>query len=288
MNNESVTVYKMIIHYLQVRQCILEMVRAMWTYRVFTGGLRRGTKEKVNEIWAERRHKLLMLWSNVSKDLHILCPNWKHVPQLCYLGPSLFPCSPCFLHSPSSSAITMGWGVEVAASLDPSFGSSHSHLEARNGYDGHYWWLWQFLLINMAGDIFISQWFSLSPLAQSDRKVSAGLSLSILGLRGGNGTPLQYSCLENPVDGGAWWAAVHGVTTSQTRLSDFTFTFHFHALKKEMATYSSVLAWRIPGTGEPGGLPSMGLHRVRHDWSDLAVAVAEVSDKHTDKIYIGY
>ena len=74
----------------------------------------------------------------------------------------------------------------------------------------------------------------------------------------GNGTPLQYSCLENPMDGGAWWAAAHGVTRNRTRLSDFTFTFHFHALEKEMATHSSVLAWRIPGTGEPGGLPSMG------------------------------
>ena len=69
----------------------------------------------------------------------------------------------------------------------------------------------------------------------------------------GNGTPLQYSCPENPVDGGAWWAAVHGVAKSQTRLSDFTFPFHFHALEKEMATHSSVLAWRIPGMGEPGG-----------------------------------
>ena len=76
---------------------------------------------------------------------------------------------------------------------------------------------------------------------------------------------LQCSCLENPMDGGAWWAAVQGVTKSRTRLSDFTFTFHFHALEKEMATHSSVLAWRIPGTGEPGGLPSMVLHRVRHD-----------------------
>ena len=65
----------------------------------------------------------------------------------------------------------------------------------------------------------------------------------------GDGTPLQYSCLENPMDGGAWWAAVHGVAKSQTRLSDFTFPFHFHALEKEMATHSSVLAWRIPGTG---------------------------------------
>ena len=79
------------------------------------------------------------------------------------------------------------------------------------------------------------------------------------------GGPLQYSCLENPMDGGAWWAAVHGVLKSQTRLSDFNFTFHFHALEKEMATHSSVLAWRIPGTREPGGLLSMGSHRVRHD-----------------------
>ena len=81
----------------------------------------------------------------------------------------------------------------------------------------------------------------------------------------GNGTPLQYSCLANPMDGGAWWAAVHGVATSRKRLSNFTFTFHFHALEKEMATQSSVPAWRIPGMGEPGELPSMGSHKVRHD-----------------------
>ena len=80
----------------------------------------------------------------------------------------------------------------------------------------------------------------------------------------GNGTPLQNSCQENPMDGGAWWAVVHGVTKSQTRLSDFTLTFHFHALEKEMATHSSVLAWRIPGMGEPGGLLSMGSHRIGH------------------------
>ena len=81
----------------------------------------------------------------------------------------------------------------------------------------------------------------------------------------GNGTRLQYSCLENPVDRGAWKAAVDGVAEGRTRLSDFTFTFHFHTLEKEMATHSSVLAWRIPGTGEPGGLPSMGSHRVGHN-----------------------
>ena len=81
----------------------------------------------------------------------------------------------------------------------------------------------------------------------------------------GHGHPPQYSCLENPTDRGAWRAAVHGVVKSGTRLSDFTFTFHFHALEKVMATHSSVLAWRIPGTGEPGGLPSMGSHRVGHD-----------------------
>ena len=82
--------------------------------------------------------------------------------------------------------------------------------------------------------------------------------------REGNGTSLQYTCLENPMDGGAWWAVVHGVTESDTR-SDFTFSFHFHALEKEMATHSSVLAWRIPGTGEPGVRPSMGSHRVGDD-----------------------
>ena len=83
--------------------------------------------------------------------------------------------------------------------------------------------------------------------------------------REGYGTPLKYSCLENPMDGGAWWAAVHGVAKSRTRLSNFTLTFHFHALEKEMATHSSVLAWRIPGTGEPSGLTSVGSHRVGHD-----------------------
>ena len=92
----------------------------------------------------------------------------------------------------------------------------------------------------------------------------------------------QYSCLENPMGGGAWWAAVHGVAKSQIWLSNFPFTFHFHALEKEMATHSNVLSWRIPGTGEPGGLPSMGSHRVGHNWSDLAAAAAATH------IYIGF
>ena len=90
----------------------------------------------------------------------------------------------------------------------------------------------------------------------------------------GTGNPLQYSCLENPMDGGAWWAVGCGVAEPQTWLSDFTFTFHFHALEKEMATHSSVLAWRLPGMGEPGGLLSVGSHRVGHDWSDLAAVAA--------------
>ena len=80
----------------------------------------------------------------------------------------------------------------------------------------------------------------------------------------GDGTLFQHFCLENPMGGGAWWAAVHGVTKSRTRLSNFPFTFHFYALEKEMATHSSVLAWRIPGMGEPDGLLSMGSHRVGH------------------------
>ena len=95
----------------------------------------------------------------------------------------------------------------------------------------------------------------------------------------GNGTPLRYSCLANPMDRGAWWAAVHGVAQSRAWLRDFTFTFHFHALEKEMATHSSVLAWGIPGKGEPGGLPSMGSHRVGHDWSDSAATAAAAAQK---------
>ena len=96
----------------------------------------------------------------------------------------------------------------------------------------------------------------------------------------GNGNPLQYSCLENSMGRGAWWAAVHGVTKSRTWLSDFTFTFHFHALEKEMVAHSSVLAWRIPEMVETGGLPSMGLHRVGHNWSDLAAAAWKIYMPH--------
>ena len=81
----------------------------------------------------------------------------------------------------------------------------------------------------------------------------------------GNGNPLQYSCLEYPMDGGAWWDSVHGVARSRTQLSDFNFSFYFHALEKELVTHSCVFAWRIPGTREPAGLPSMGSYRVGHD-----------------------
>ena len=109
---------------------------------------------------------------------------------------------------------------------------------------------------------------------------SLSLFLSFIGE--GNGTPLHYFCLENPMDRGAWWAAVQGVAKSRARLSDFTFTFHFHALEKEMATHSSVLAWRIPGMAGPGGLPSMRSHRVRHDWSNLAAATAARGGKIND------
>ena len=89
----------------------------------------------------------------------------------------------------------------------------------------------------------------------------------------GNGNPLQYSCLENPMDRGAWQAAVHGVAKSRIRLNDFTFTFHFYALEQEMAIHSSILAWRIPGTGKPGGLPSLGSHRLKRLSSNSSSSV---------------
>ena len=99
-------------------------------------------------------------------------------------------------------------------------------------------------------------------------------------------TLLQYSCLEYPMDGGAWWAAVHGVGKSRTWLSGFTFTFHFHALEKEMAPHSSVFALRISRTVEPRGLPSIESHRVRHDWSDLAAAAVCVGKSNPNSGYL--
>ena len=131
--------------------------------------------------------------------------------------------------------------------------------------------------------IFILHNWDNSPYLYSELGVPifknrSNIRYSLISFGEGNGTPLQYSCLESPMDGGAWEAAVHGVAKNQTRLSDFTFIFHFPALEKEMATHSSVLVWRIPGTGEPGGLPSVGSHRVGHDWSDLVAAAAYFFD----------
>ena len=104
--------------------------------------------------------------------------------------------------------------------------------------------------------------------------------------REGNGTPLQYSCLENLMDRGAWWAAVHGVPKSRTRLSDFTFTFQCYALEKEMATHSSVLAWRIPGTREPGGLPSMASAQSRTRLKRLSSSSSSSSSRKNEEISI--
>ena len=130
-----------------------------------------------------------------------------------------------------------------------------------SGHTARMWqrWAWVtlFLYCVQSGVLFPTPGSAVSGLAK--------ILKELVRSREGNGTPLQYSCLENPMDGGAWQAAVHGVAKSRTRLSDFSFTFHFHALEKEMATHSSVLAWRVPGTGVPGGLPSLGLHRVRYD-----------------------
>ena len=101
--------------------------------------------------------------------------------------------------------------------------------------------------------------------------------------------PLQYSCLENPIGGGAWWAAVHGVAKSRTQLSDFPFTFHFHALEKEMATHCSVLAWRIPGTEDLGGLPSMGFaqSRTRLTWlSSSSMQLLKTVLKFLEYVYV--
>ena len=103
------------------------------------------------------------------------------------------------------------------------------------------------------------------PWTESDTTELLHFHFSLSCIEEGNGNPLQCSCLENSRDGGAWWAAIYEVAKSRTGLSDFTFTFYFHVLEKEMATHSSVLAWRIPGMGEPGGLWSIGSHRVGHD-----------------------
>ena len=119
--------------------------------------------------------------------------------------------------------------------------------------------IYKFIFLPSKPDCLISLFISMGG------RGSIPLLLQVITFGEGNGKPLQYSCLENPMDGGAWWATVHGVAKSRTQLSDFTFTFHFHTLEKEMATHSSVLAWRIPGTGKPDGLPSMGSHRVGHD-----------------------
>ena len=147
-----------------------------------------------------------------------------------------------------------------------SYGFSRSHV-----------WMWE---LDHKGSCTLKNWESLDskeikPVHPKWNQYCIFIWGLMLKLNGeGNGTPLQYSCLENPMDRGAWWAAVHGVVKSRARLSDFTFTFHLHALEKEMTTHSSVLAWRIPGTEEPGGLLSMGSHGVGHDWSDLAAAAA--------------
>ena len=154
------------------------------------------------------------------------------------------------------------WASEQAK-LNSFLGSSHiSFLEV-------------IIILTFSRLILIVEMFCLlSNYVVGITDFSFSISKIYKGFGEGDGTPL-LSCLENPMDGGAWWAAVHGVTKSRTRLGDFTFTFNFHALEKEMATHSSVLAWRIPGTGQPGGLPSVGSHRVGHDGSDLAAAAAQ-------------
>ena len=139
----------------------------------------------------------------------------------------------------------------------PQFPLLRTTYRPRNGW----WQLWTYCLATQSG--LSGQSVDKTDWTGVDQTHGEGI-----------GTPLQCSCLEGPMDGGAWWAAVYGVAKSRTRLSNFTFTFHFHALEEEMATHSSVLAWRIPGTAEPGGLPSMRSHRVGHDWSNLAAAAA--------------
>ena len=128
--------------------------------------------------------------------------------------------------------------------------------------NGELWFMvpimWQFTIALDNARIFLCNHF----IQQIFSKIHLFIYLAVLGLNWGSGTPLQCSCLENPMDGGAYWAAVHGVSKSRTWLSDFAFTFLFDALEKAMATHSSILAWRIPWIEEPGGLQSMGSLRV--------------------------
>ena len=166
--------------------------------------------------------------------------------------------SSCLPHCPSSVS-SLGvflWNLGCFAQIPPTQTSAHFDSEPKK---------WE---LNSA--LLPPIW-----VTYKDIDLAGSLASQLLSTRRrqSSAAQLQYSCLENPMDGGAWWAAVHGVAKSRTRLSDFTFTFRFLALEKEMATHSSTLAWRIPGTGEPGGLLSVGSHRVGHDWNDLAAAV---------------
>ena len=198
------------------------------------------------------------------------------------------------IFSAGKENIKVGWHL-IMGSLsqlnDHSGFVSHKSSWHRISYSGHLVYLNNFEIMHVCRHVYVK--LSVSEITHLRLKKKNGWNSKwmnqcsypkqLLGLvegcsGEGNGNPLQYSCLENPMGGGAWKAAVHGVAKSRTRLSDFTFTFHFYALEKEMATHSSVLAWRTPGTREPGGLPSMGSHRVGHDWSDLAAAAAAVAE----------
>ena len=151
---------------------------------------------------------------------------------------------------------------------------NRSWVQRRNHYNLIFYKALQFIKYVHKPSFFLLVKFKLSRDTQWSQRALLWITDGSVTDGEVNGSPLQYSCLENPMDRGAWWAAVHGVAMSRTWLSDFTLTFHFHALEKEVAAHSSVLARRIPVTAEPGGLPSMGSHRVRHDCSDLAAAAA--------------
>ena len=175
--------------------------------------------------------------------------------ELLKFGGSLFKISSLTAIFPSQTE-----NIQVTLPLE-------NHLEGRVGFKTY-----ENYFTAGAGWLVITFLILVNIAAQVREGVYSGLCthldvyvLFILYFGEGNGTPLQYSCLENPMDGEPWKAAVHGVAEGRTRLIEFTFTFHFNALEKEMETHSGVLAWRIPGTGYPGGLLSMGSHRVRHD-----------------------